>query len=65
MKLVHNSDKKKIFAILLSHVVVILYYFPWVKISVLSSQHIIQVFRHEYALVLYLYICVFWKVLPF
>lgn len=45
MKLVHNSDEKKIFCNSLSHVVVILYCFPGMKISVLSSQHIIQVFR--------------------
>lgn len=46
MKLVHNSDEgKKNLCNSLSHIVAILCFFPWMKISVLSSQHIIQVLR--------------------
>lgn len=44
MKLVHNSDEeKKNLCNSLSHIIVILSCLPWMKISVLSSQHIIQV----------------------
>lgn len=43
MKLVHNSDEEKNLCNSLSHIVVILCCFPWMKISVLSSQHNIQV----------------------
>ena len=45
MKLVHNSDEEKKLCNSLSHIIVILCCFPWIKISVLSSQHIIQVLR--------------------
>lgn len=44
MKLVHNSNEEKNLCNSLSYVV-FLFCFPWVKISVLSNQYIIQVFR--------------------
>lgn len=44
MKLVHNSDEeKKHLCNSLSHIVALLCCFPWMKISVLSSQHITPV----------------------
>lgn len=42
----------------LSHIIVILCCFPWMKISVLGSQHIIQVLRliHVFLSCIYTYV---------
>lgn len=60
MRLVHNYDekKKKTLCNSWSHVVVILCCSPWMKISVLSSQRIIHVFRriHVFLSCMYMYV---------
>lgn len=65
MRLVHNSDEKKKSLEFLKSCC---YYpvLPWMKISVLSSQHILQVFRsiNMFLSCIYTYVY-FWKVLPF